>query len=412
MNEIQIERAKAREGFTISSHSVANVVLLPDTVRKHVVGAAFFNTGSAMFLPDPITETPQNRPFSNTAFWRAVRDRHKAFAEALVDTSFEPEKYVDEEHVPVNGLDMLISTMRFLGANPTHHLLIAGHTDRQGDDASNQRLSEARARCVNAVFRGSRKAFVDECTAHHSDEDDMAMLAFAIRNFGWLVQGTTDHGAAVKHFQQQYNRSFPHPITVDGVAGGQTRGAYYDCMDTYLAMKIGGHDLERLRRAIRYVDDGIPCIGCGERFPMENPSQDGLASSKNRRVELLLFTEEQRPNLSGSDPAGVVYGPDYRYEILEAGQTRAAEPTAASNPAKSAEITDAPPQPIGLGESSTDDLVTSMPATVLMKETATDAWDFLGPLQRSLVHTDGTRMAYALNPQGESPRSDARIKAR
>ena len=101
---------------------------------------------------------------------------------------------------------------------------------------------------------------------------------------------------------------FGKAIGEDGIVGDRTRGAYFDILEDTLARQAGGVEaLAALRAKTRFVDDQRRTLPCGERFPIERPGEDGVASAKNRRVELLYFPPAFEPDLSVDDIAERIY---------------------------------------------------------------------------------------------------------
>ena len=70
--------------------------------------------------------------------------------DAYDDLHFETNKSV----IAPLSYDSLIKLSEYLVDNPTVNLLLAGHTDNQGSDAYNQKLSEDRALAVKVYLVG------------------------------------------------------------------------------------------------------------------------------------------------------------------------------------------------------------------------------------------------------------------
>src|SRR5690606_7500849 len=62
-----------------------------------------------------------------------------------------------------------------------------------------------------------------------------------------------------------------------------------------------------LRASLRFASPNREFVACGERFPIEAAQQDELASEPNRRVDLLFFTEQEAPDLSGAGLSEQIY---------------------------------------------------------------------------------------------------------
>ena len=136
---------------------------------------------------------------------------------------------------------------------------------------------------------------------------------------------------AVRTFQDRYNETFNASITVDGVVGPQSWGAFFDTYMEELAqlLELSSDDLPQFRQQLRYVNSEHKVIGCGERIPIDESQRDNYRSAENRRVELLFFVSDSAPDLSAhlnggeirSGNAGAeasdVYGPGaHTYRVL------------------------------------------------------------------------------------------------
>ena len=304
-------RAKTLD--VLAGQRVQFVALTRDASRLEVEDA-FFNTGSAMFLPD-VPSARQNGvpvplPFTNPQLLAELARSHERFTLRFVTEPFDPNAASDRP-ARDGALHVIVAALRFLEQNPSHALVVAGHADRAGDAAFNERLSAARGRSTVALLEGKRTDFVATARTFHAAEDDAVILHYAARTRGWPCD-PADHDRAttreVREFQRSFNRDFAKTIAVDGVVGDETRGAYFDLYEDDIAASAGGRPaLAALRGHLRFVDSGHKVLPCGERFPRENPETDGLRSQQNRRVELLFFAPPRVPSLAASDPATQIY---------------------------------------------------------------------------------------------------------
>jgi hypothetical protein len=314
------------KGITAKAGEKHVVTVLKGGGKRILVEDAHFHTDSSVFLPrDPGgggAGISQPRELSNDAFWEDVKKNHAGYVAAARQTDFEPPEEAEEAEAEgteagsgaaagAGGLEAVMGALRFLEANPDHALVVAGHTDRAGTEGHNEELSGARARCVAAVIEGDRAGYVQAAKAHDKPESDGSMLAFAARARKFPcapANPAKPSGAEIQAFQKAYNRDFGKSIGVDGVVGDETRGAYFDVLDAELALQAGGKDaLAALRGKLKFVDAGKKTLACGERFPLDRPDQDGAASQANRRVELLFFPPEPRPDLKAKDAPDAVY---------------------------------------------------------------------------------------------------------
>jgi outer membrane protein OmpA-like peptidoglycan-associated protein len=287
--------------------------LIRDANRLEVEDA-FFNTGSAVFLPD-VPSGRQNGvpvpvPFTNPELLADLARSHERFTLRFITEPFDPDSAGDRPPRE-SALHVIVAALRFLERNPSHSLVAAGHTDRAGDPAFNERLSAARGRSVVALLEGKRADFVAAAKAFHAPEDDVVVLHYAARTRGWPCDPAKPDRASdneVREFQRTLNRDFNRTTAVDGVVGDETRGAYFDLYESDLEATAGGRPaLASLRGHLRFVDPAHKVLACGERFPRENPEADGLRSQQNRRVELLFFAPPRVPSLAASDAAEQIY---------------------------------------------------------------------------------------------------------
>jgi outer membrane protein OmpA-like peptidoglycan-associated protein len=275
---------------------------------------AFFNTGSAVFLPDVPSARPNGIPipvpFTNPKLLADLVRSHEELTVRFMTQPFDPDA-ARTGPARDTALHVIIAALRFLEQNPSHALVVAGHTDRVGDAAFNERLSAARGRSVVALLEGKRADFVAAAKSYHAAEDDVIILRYAARTRGWPCDPADDDRATqneIRSFQQYFNRDFTRTIAVDGSVGDETRGAYFDLYESDLAASVGGPAaLGALRGHLRFVDASHKVLACGERFPRENPETDGLRSQANRRVELLFFAPPRVPSVAASDAATQIY---------------------------------------------------------------------------------------------------------
>ena len=345
------------KGVTLGTGERHLIAILSGRGKRLLVEDEHFHTDSAMFLPSAPGASgggvAEPRAFANDAFWDAVRKNNSGYVETAKEGEFIPPPGQGEGGAGAqgaNGLDLILAALKFLAAHADHALVIAGHTDRAGSEAHNEELSGARAACVAAVLEGERAQYVDAVKVHHKPESDGSMLAFAADARGFPCEPADPVRPApgeIEAFQKAYNESFGKSIAVDGVAGGETRGAYFDLLDAELARRAGGDAaLTSLRGKVSFVDEARKTLACGERFPIDRPDQDGVASQINRRVELLFFPPDPRPDLTGGDaPDRVYHKGTFSFDQVDADTLEAA-----GGDEVGVLLADAPPPPDGVGE--------------------------------------------------------------
>ena len=204
----------------------------------------------------------------------------------------------------ITALAVIGSAYEHAENNPSHQLLVAGHTDTSGRDDYNLGLSQKRADSVLYVMLGDRDSWVSLSKEKHKVEDYQQIVKWASWTYGWNCDpGPIDnvHGgqttAAVKSFQKNYNDAFEASISEDGQVGTETWGAFFDVYIDQLKelMDVDDAGLEGARGALNFI--GPKKVGCGENFPIEAPRKDDYRSQINRRVELLFFAPDQVPKL-------------------------------------------------------------------------------------------------------------------
>lgn len=365
MAEFKLSRFELEtKGITAKAGEKHVVTVVQGGGKRILVEDAHFHTDSSVFLPrDPggggggITAP---RAFSNDSFWDDVKKNHSAYVDSAKQGEFVPPEEEAEGEAGngataakgAGGLEAILGALKFLEAHDDHALVVAGHTDRAGSEGHNQELSDARARCVAAVLAGDRAGYVDAAKAHDKPESDGSMLAFAARARKFPCDPANPAKptvAEIKAFQKGYNDDFQKSISVDGAVGDQTRGAYFDLLDAELALQAGGADaLKALRGKLKFVDNGKKTLACGERFPVDNPDQDGAASQANRRVELLFFPPDLKPDLQAKDAPDIVYHKGtFTFERVDPETLATVDET--GNPDKLA-LADAPAPEAGAGE--------------------------------------------------------------
>ena len=360
-----------------------------DAARLEVEDA-FFNTASAVFLPDvPGSSLGRGAlpvPFTNVPLWAELHRSHDPFATAIRTKPFDPDASGGgSANQRESGLHVILAALRFLEGNPQHALVIAGHTDTSGDPAFNTRLSAARGRSVLALLEAKKTDFVAACAAFNAPGDDPVVLHYAARTRGWPCDPASRDRATpdeVRGFQQTFNRDFAASIDVDGVVGNETRGAYFDLYQADLDVAAGGPEAMRaLRGHLRFVSASQKVLALGERFPRENPGQDGLKSQANRRVEMLFFAPPRVPDVAAGDVGEQIFR---RRLFTFAALDRDALVSPATPPKSGGEqpgprlVQSRAAEP-GVAE-PTEALVTRMPAAG--DRDPEDAWLFLEPFDR------------------------------
>jgi hypothetical protein len=125
------------------------------------------------------------------------------------------------------------------------------------------------------------------------------------------------HYTTVQRFKTAYNAAFDDLFTdIEGaerfpepVTSTEDEALFcgiFDCYEYNLRQELGedADGVAQLRALLTWVDGEHMIQGFGERYPIENASQDNYRSQTNRRVEVMMFDEGQEPDLvaSAADP--------------------------------------------------------------------------------------------------------------
>lgn len=230
---------------------------------------------------------------------------------------------LDSAVVLPDALRHLVCCYLYAMANPSKLVLIAGHADRIGKLQYNQWLSKKRAENVLNILLGRRNNWVNSVTTSEGPiqrkpqgrskvEDYQIILGWAATKFGWPCDPGTiyrtsaknwqryarmpNNKKAIKAFQESYNKQFHKSIKEDEAMGPETWGAFFDLYLLEIAEILGlGSDVSRLdtyRNALKFVD-GHETLSCGESHPITR----SYSSRDDRRVEILFFDPQNKPNL-------------------------------------------------------------------------------------------------------------------
>jgi peptidoglycan hydrolase-like protein with peptidoglycan-binding domain len=203
----------------------------------------------------------------------------------------------------------------FQQSNPTYRLLLSGHTDTTGTDSFNMELGDERANNFLFVLIGDRQRWIESCLHRSKVEDYQRILSYYATLFGMDCDpGEVDDQdgeltrAALRGFQRDFNQRFGKAIAVDGVAGPEVWGAFFDMYMLELAGLLGTtpDGLGAFRASLTFVDPAHRTITCGERIPIDEPQRNAFRSQKNRRVESLFFPASELPDLKPHLPGGAI----------------------------------------------------------------------------------------------------------
>lgn len=235
----------------------------------------------------------------------------------------EGENPDKKQHEALTSIGMIATALRFADERRGKKVLIAGHTDSEGSEEFNQKLSEERAGCALALLVGDREAWQRVCHARHGVADIKQILSWVARAFEEPAfdcdPGRIDDNAAtsvepVRRFQRAYNANKAAlgatgpDLAVDGDVGPLTWGAFFDCYEHALREELGEDPagLAELREVVVFADEDETrhALGFSEYFPVEELGVDHYQSQANRRVEILFFDATEEPDLvhAAEDP--------------------------------------------------------------------------------------------------------------
>lgn len=230
-----------------------------------------FRHGSAVFLPGIIEESPGGTAGQNN----------------------------------LTGVLMIKAILMRAFSHPEQKVLIAGHTDRSGDDQTNDIVSQKRARAVMYSIIAKRDEWVEIADSTSKVEDKQHYLKWvSIVSVPECDPGPLDGKFGPK--TENATRIFQKHsgLKDDGIFGKKTWGAVFDVLQNEISKNMQKDDTEKQallnRNSMRWVFPDNPAVGCGERWPIENAESDGLKSQTNRRVEILFFDENELPDCNCS----------------------------------------------------------------------------------------------------------------
>jgi protein-arginine deiminase len=230
-----------------------------------------------------------------------------------VGPSSEDGEEPSPETQQITGIEVISAIFDFVSDNPEKKLIIAGHTDTTGMPKYNFELSNYRGLSVLYLLNGNKPLWVNNSDNKHKVEDYQQILKHYANHWGWdcdpgavdNIQGPKTR-EATRNFQERYNTEFRQNISVDGIVGKQTWGAFYDCYERELG-EMQGTETESLaekRGKIKFVSEEYKNLACGESHPIEEKDQDNYRSQINRRVEVIFFDTGEEPEINCPPPKG------------------------------------------------------------------------------------------------------------
>jgi outer membrane protein OmpA-like peptidoglycan-associated protein len=249
----------------------------------------------------------------------------------MVDALFRTESAVvlpegeapsrDGKHEALSAVGIVATALRFNAEHPGKKVFVAGHTDSEGAEDYNQKLSAERAKATLALLTGGtegREAWKGLCHARHKVSDYKQILAWVSQAFADLLfdcdPGKIDEVVGtgvepVRRFQRAYNKNkkalgaTEADLNPDGDVGKLTWGALFDCYEFALRQELGeeADGVKALRDKLVFADPARKSLGFGEAFPVEGLGRDHFRSQANRRSEILFFDPGEEPDLEHAE---------------------------------------------------------------------------------------------------------------
>jgi len=248
-----------------------------------------------------------------------TRARFRSNSAALLPVTLSPE----DPDVP-SGLAAAAIALRYTELAPGRRVLVSGHTDSEGSDASNQTLSLLRGQALYGMVAGQRDLFAHACFGPHLSssqrypstndvrgklwDDYIDVLGWASHSFGWgcAYSAKTTLWNATCNFQRAYNADTHagNPTGADlditGKFDEPTWAAVFDCYETQLSqmLQTDRPGLTKLRERITLIDDNNAIVACGEEKPLDHLGEDHVRSLTNRRAHVVFFEPRSAEDVS------------------------------------------------------------------------------------------------------------------
>lgn len=153
-----------------------------------------------------------------------------------------------------------------LRAGDGAELVVTGHCDPPGGEASNQALSEARAQALLSIAIGDRAMWWNAIGARHTDADATGWLGHLRDAYGWDCD-PDGSDAGVPGFQAEFNLRYDGDLVVDGIMGEQSWKALHTALHSFVAFGSSGDRGGFQKPALGLGGKGW--IGFGEEFHPE-----------------------------------------------------------------------------------------------------------------------------------------------
>jgi peptidoglycan hydrolase-like protein with peptidoglycan-binding domain len=214
----------------------------------------------------------------------------------------------------LTGIDAMRHVVEHARAHPQQRICVIGHTDTVGKDASNVELSKQRAQTVHLFLAGDRDGWAALAVENQTVADWQAFLQWAHLVMGMNCDpGEVDDDlgeatqGAMHRFRATYNTRYAGALAVQGPFVVEDWKAAFDCYRKNLAEQIGESltSLDPVLAAVQFGDP--PTLACGEAFPAEHAGVDSRESARNRRVDVVFYDPQERPDFDAAPSGMAIY---------------------------------------------------------------------------------------------------------
>ena len=221
-----------------------------------------------------------------------------------------------KEQEAVSGIQALALVFKQFELNPDKQMLVAGHTDTSGEPKYNFKLSEDRAFNVLYLLTVDKPGWTTNCARRHHIEDFQQIMKYYAARKGWDCDpGKVDNAwgkntdTATENFLRKAVTEPPESLFLDDTLAYIRKQkkwpaeAWEPVFDLYMEdlagfLQVKPTELKGLADLyLRFVDDDKKFVACGESFPIDDREKKNYRSQTNRRVEILLFDEDEAPIL-------------------------------------------------------------------------------------------------------------------
>jgi hypothetical protein len=219
----------------------------------------------------------------------------------------------------VSGVAALALIFRHFEEAPYRHLLIVGHDDTEGSPQQGFDISKKRAEGVYYLLTGKKKEWCEHALTSHTIKDFQQIMLYYHLVKGWNCnpgeindKWSPKTEKAVKVFFDEISK-FGGTKKVDSSAVSSSPKKkwpieaweiIYDFYESLMfsalngGKPVTGETLAKARGRLRFLDENKPIVACGDSFPTSHFGKKHFRSQADRRVEMLLFSDDIKLNYS------------------------------------------------------------------------------------------------------------------